>query len=225
MASRTSDIFPHLPAPAHGATTRLCVAPTSPPTASRTSDTFPHLPAPAHGATTRPCAAPTSTPTASRPPTPAHTCPHLPTGPRHAHAWRRRPPRPPADLQRLPTPAHNRPQGHDAPVRGADFSPDGQSVVTGADDATVTQWAVNNGHVMLTLKAAQSAVTSVRFSPSGKMLATASWVSVGKCGACGGEQGMGKRECVMTSQLYSQRYSIVLACVARACRASRRHVA
>jgi WD40 repeat protein len=66
-------------------------------------------------------------------------------------------------------------KGHDGNVGAAAFSPDGQQVVTAADDRTVRIWNTATGQQMTVLKGHQEGVTFVSWSPDGRWIA-----SVGK---------------------------------------------
>ena len=61
--------------------------------------------------------------------------------------------------------------GHTGVIRTVAFSPDGETLASGARDATVKLWNVENGENITTLARNGSGVESVAFSPDGKMLA------------------------------------------------------
>ncbi len=67
----------------------------------------------------------------------------------------------------------NRLQGHTAPVMGATFSPDGQTIATASWDNTIKLWTPN-GQELKTLKGHSGELWNVVFSPDGKTLASAS---------------------------------------------------
>lgn len=64
-------------------------------------------------------------------------------------------------------------KGHTDTVRQADFSPDGQFVVTASDDTTARVWTVD-GNLVTTLKGHKSQVVQARFSPDNRYIVTAS---------------------------------------------------
>ena len=61
--------------------------------------------------------------------------------------------------------------GHTEVVRAVAFSPDGKTLASGARDATVKLWNVENGENTATFVRNSLGVESVAFSPNGKMLA------------------------------------------------------
>ena len=61
--------------------------------------------------------------------------------------------------------------GHTGVVRAVVFSPDGKTLASGAQDATVKLWNVENGENIATFVRNGVGVESVAFSPNGKMLA------------------------------------------------------
>ncbi len=66
------------------------------------------------------------------------------------------------------------PLTHEATVMTAEFSPDGQSVVTGADDGTVRVWEVRTGRRLLDWRGHADKVRYAVFSRDGLSIATAS---------------------------------------------------
>lgn len=65
-------------------------------------------------------------------------------------------------------------QGHSTEMNCVAYSPDGQYVVTGGEDAKVKVWNVNNGFCFVTFSEHTSAVTALEFSLSKKFLVSAS---------------------------------------------------
>ncbi|MBV9386845.1 MAG: TIR domain-containing protein [Chroococcidiopsidaceae cyanobacterium CP_BM_ER_R8_30] len=66
----------------------------------------------------------------------------------------------------------NRLEGHQAPVVGASFSPDGKTIASGSADKTIKLWSIS-GKLLKTLPDTDQ-VWGVEFSPDGTMLASAS---------------------------------------------------
>jgi WD40 repeat protein len=80
----------------------------------------------------------------------------------------------------------NRMEGHQDQVRGVDFSPDGQTLVTASEDNTVRLWSID-GRELLRLSAQNQSFRNVRFSPDGQRIAAISadhtvkiWTVTGK---------------------------------------------
>ncbi len=63
-------------------------------------------------------------------------------------------------------------QGHQGPVWSVAFAPDGQTLATGSDDATLRFWATQTGQEQTVLSGHKSAVFVVAFAHSGKFLVT-----------------------------------------------------
>ena len=61
--------------------------------------------------------------------------------------------------------------GHTEVVRTVAFSPDGKTLASGAQDATIKLWNVESGENTATFVRNGIGVESVAFSPDGKMLA------------------------------------------------------
>src|SRR5437667_1805289 len=66
------------------------------------------------------------------------------------------------------------PLKHDAPVLFAQFSPDGQQVLTTSGDKTARIWDANTGEPLAEPLKHEAAVRSARFSPDGQRVVTAS---------------------------------------------------
>jgi WD40 repeat protein len=64
--------------------------------------------------------------------------------------------------------------GHQEPVWGVAFAPDGRMVASASGDRTIKLWAVANGVEEATLRRHTDQVDAVAFSPDGKFLASAS---------------------------------------------------
>lgn len=65
-------------------------------------------------------------------------------------------------------------QGHSSEMNCIAYSPDGQYVVTGGEDAKVKVWNVNNGFCFVTFSEHTGAVTALEFSSNKKCLVSAS---------------------------------------------------
>jgi WD40 repeat protein/energy-coupling factor transporter ATP-binding protein EcfA2 len=66
-------------------------------------------------------------------------------------------------------------EGHLEPVSSANFSPDGNQVVTGSWDYTARIWDVASGKERKVLTGHTKEVVSVNFNPDGEQIVTASW--------------------------------------------------
>jgi WD40 repeat protein len=64
--------------------------------------------------------------------------------------------------------------GHQSGISAADFSPDGQLVVTTSLDHTARIWSVKDGGTVATLKGHRGELTTVAFSHDGRSVLTAS---------------------------------------------------
>lgn len=65
-------------------------------------------------------------------------------------------------------------QGHSSEMNCVAYSPDGQYIVTGGEDAKVKVWNVNNGFCFVTFSEHTGAVTALEFSTNKKFLVSAS---------------------------------------------------
>jgi WD40 repeat protein len=65
-------------------------------------------------------------------------------------------------------------RGHGDKVRQVVFSPDGKTLVSSGDDATIKVWDAETGALIRTLTGHSELVMSVAFSPDGKLLASGS---------------------------------------------------
>lgn len=65
-------------------------------------------------------------------------------------------------------------QGHSSEMNCVAYSPDGQYIVTGGEDAKVKVWNVNNGFCFITFSEHTSAVTAIEFSTNKKFVVSAS---------------------------------------------------
>ncbi len=66
-------------------------------------------------------------------------------------------------------------QGHTGRIMGVVFAPDGRTVVTGSDDATVRLWDATTGNQRAVLEGHRAPVSSVAFAANGLTVASASW--------------------------------------------------
>jgi dipeptidyl aminopeptidase/acylaminoacyl peptidase len=65
-------------------------------------------------------------------------------------------------------------QGHQGPIRRAQFSPDGERIVTASEDGTARVWENSTGKLLATLQGHQGGVGDAQFSPNGRRIVTAS---------------------------------------------------
>ena len=61
--------------------------------------------------------------------------------------------------------------GHEGAVRWAEFSPNGQWVVSCGDDKTVRVWSAETGELLRTLRESQEPVLTAAFSPNSQYIA------------------------------------------------------
>ncbi|MBA2306826.1 hypothetical protein H0W26_01675, partial [Candidatus Dependentiae bacterium] len=65
-------------------------------------------------------------------------------------------------------------KGHANKVSSAEFSPDGEIVITASRDTTARLWSVKTGQQLYRLKGHKQGIASVAFSPDGKTVLTGS---------------------------------------------------
>jgi WD40 repeat protein len=65
--------------------------------------------------------------------------------------------------------------GHEGPVQGVAFSPDGRWLASGSEDRMVKIWDARRGTAVRTLAGHKAPVLGVAFSPDSRRLASASW--------------------------------------------------
>ena len=80
------------------------------------------------------------------------------------------------------------PMKHESAVTSAQFSPDGQRVVTASHDKTARLWDAATGKPIGEPMKHESAVTSAQFSPDGQRVVTASGDKHGAAVGCGQRQ-------------------------------------
>jgi WD40 repeat protein/serine/threonine protein kinase len=66
-------------------------------------------------------------------------------------------------------------RGHQGPVAGVDYSPDGRYILSGSYDGTAKLWDPETGEEIRTFRGHADIVFEVQFSPNGKMAATAGY--------------------------------------------------
>jgi predicted NACHT family NTPase len=71
-------------------------------------------------------------------------------------------------------------EGHTGLVRSAEFSPDGQCIVTASSDRTARVWNASSGQPLATLQGHTDIVSSAVFSPDGRRIVSASWDSTAR---------------------------------------------
>jgi len=70
---------------------------------------------------------------------------------------------------------YNSLEGHNSSVKSVNFSPDGQTLVSGSDDSKIKLWDIQTGKEIRTLTGHKHFVRSVNFSPDGKTLVSGSY--------------------------------------------------
>lgn len=65
-------------------------------------------------------------------------------------------------------------QAHSDIINTVTYSPDGNMIITGADDGKVKVWDVNSGFCVVTFTEHMAAVTACQFAKKGNVLFTAS---------------------------------------------------
>jgi len=70
--------------------------------------------------------------------------------------------------------------GHEGSVRYAEFSPDGQRIITASADKTARLWDANTGKQLAVLGHHKSAVEYAKFSPDGKQVVTSTKNKMGR---------------------------------------------
>ena len=63
---------------------------------------------------------------------------------------------------------------HTAPIKSIEFSPDGQTLVSGSEDNTIRLWDTSTGNLKATCFGHKNEVVLLAFCPSGKTLASTS---------------------------------------------------
>lgn len=65
-------------------------------------------------------------------------------------------------------------EGHDGIAMDAEFTPDGQTLVTGGSDRVVRLWRIQDGQATGTINGHDAPIRKIRFTPDGKTMVTAS---------------------------------------------------
>ncbi|MFM7539511.1 MAG: WD40 repeat domain-containing protein, partial [Planctomycetota bacterium] len=71
-------------------------------------------------------------------------------------------------------------KGHTSFVNSAQFSHDGNRIVTASKDKTAKVWDAKTGAELFSLKGHTDYLTSAQFSPDGNRIVTASWDQTAK---------------------------------------------